>query len=281
MTVFQRFKPSVWTFINHLVFFTSCILFYYSSSKLYSGEWVLEKYSQDIYTISASIIAAYIFYVINSILPKIKDDINYKSIISKRIEEIITDLSKYIFIINNQRDLGEMSYPVENFNIVLHASKNITTNEKYKSEVLINPNSRDVDILDSSILDSSILVFILETISDAKCKIARVRDNLLVKEHELLVVLEEIEDKLANIVKVLSILKNLKVDAELSGVLNLADFEGLFNQSKQLAKYYNNHLNTGKNYFDTDVWFNNEPHEKDSNNNVNSLMNIKKLSSKV
>ena len=269
----QKFTQITWMSLNIFIFLSSCVFFYYSSSSLNHEDWTLNKYSKDIYTISASIIAAYIFYFINSFLPNLRDRANYRKIVGIKIKEIINELSRYVFIIKNQSNDKKIIFPVADFKEIINSSEKIRTSDTYKSFSLIDPSS------ERKCTGNSILYFITDSVNKSIDKIRTLQGNSLIKENELLLTLEVIEEKLSLTQSLLSIIKQSNPNIPLSSLLNISHFDEIFIYSKQLANYYNNNLNNNDKLLESDIWFNSDAKEAISSNDINKLINFKNLNS--
>lgn len=252
--------------IGYFLFAISCIFMMKASSidNFFSCnryEWLFSNFkfaNNEIYTVSASIIAAYIFYIVNGYFPRKIIEKEYKTQLTPMVEDIILEVSSVFRKINDLSN-EKTEFPIRYFSIFSQNSSHIDFDDLYDGFMFIVEGSKPFSVIEKSIK------YNIETnlhYADKKLK------NLIlsgrINDYKFLKLSRELEVEINKCKENISMFYNMKSRVE-ERKNNFHDYvmflNSLHKKAGEFTKYYNNNIRLTKVYCDGDIWFDKKTRE--------------------
>lgn len=202
----------------------------------------------EISALSASVLAAYIFYLINTLLPKIKKKREYKEQISPLLEEII-DKASGVFRMLNEQSGQYVQFPVANYSEIKEISSLINFGDFFQGNMVYSyekPVTASYKKIEYHIFRNS---------EECIKKIHEIRVKNILLDHILIKKLESLEKTLSFTLETFVLISNTK--SRNNGFRQVADiYEKVYNSAKDLMKYHNSYIKLTRDFADCDIWFN-------------------------
>ncbi len=201
----------------------------------------------EIASLSASVLAAYIFYFVNNYLPEIKRKKEHIAYLSPRIIKVI-DSTVSVFRLVNEHSNSYIDFPLKNFSQIKKAAKKIKFGSIYEG-------SSTLEIHDGKhkVVNREIEYHVAKATIECLKNISQLRLTNTILDNKLLSKLDSLERSLNQAIEILGFMSSVdkKTDDFDQAIMM---YEGVYEAAKDLMLYYRKNIDNSA--VDCDIWFN-------------------------
>ena len=247
------------TIINWLVVFAGIFLLVKTSSSpfyldlqnyelFFNALKPFSIFNAEISSLSASVLAAYIFYIVNNYIPERRRTKEYNIQISPHIEKIIDNISKIFRILNEHSNLY-IKFPVSSYEEIENIAKNIKFKEQYMGSLIHHPTIPNTAIYET------IEYHMFHHAKDCLDRINELRTKNIIIDYALAQKLDTLEQHIKFVLtKYRLLMESTNSDTNFLGLVKLHSI--LFKAAQDIMNHYNKKIKINKGYSYADIWFN-------------------------
>ena len=229
---------------------TSTASFVFSLSNISIAEsiFIILPYGNtEVSSLSASVLAAYIFYFINTYLPELRRKKNQNEYIKPRVIKIITNVAS-IFRTVNEQSSNPIVFPLSSYEEIRSSFETIKFGDIYTGS-----STLEIDNGHHKIVDREIEYHVLRSTNECINNINRLRLANTLLDEILLSKLDKLEDDLKLALQALELMSNVK--KKRNGFDQaMIPYEWVYKSAKELMFYFKNNISSE--LIDADIWFN-------------------------
>lgn len=254
--------------VNSIVFIISLFLVIrYSNLPLLTGDplsrflfYSDNSYKSDAFSISASIFAAYVFFIVNDFFPKLSESKDYKKRTRPLVIKILSNISNIFRNIGSQTE-GEIKFPVANWDEDFMSSLKTADDNENVQFIDIDAESKvfkryKYGGVGNKPVESSMKHFLLEDLKSTLTSIDRLRRIAMIRNHAIDGAIDKLETEIQqNIDRI-----NLVGDCEKGSAIIFLMLKEIYKQSENLIKLFYDEYG-GDEKLTCDIW-NNKHYKK-------------------